>query len=83
MLPHPLPNFKLHKYYQNEPKFNAINSRINLLKIKDSAYVVNVDEYESIETHWIALHVNGSNRIASYDAKYFYGFGVEHIPKKI
>ena len=45
-------------------------------------YIINFDEYESIETHWIALYVNGNNRRASYDAIYFYSFGVEHIPKE-
>ena len=40
-------------------------------------YVMNLDEYESIETHWIVLHVNNNN------APYFDSFGVEHIPKEI
>ena len=29
------------------------------------AYVVNLDEYKSIGTHWIALYVNGNNKRAS------------------
>ena len=32
---HPLTNFKMQKYYQNEPKFNGVYSRNNLPKIKD------------------------------------------------
>ena len=47
------------------------------------AYVINLDEYESIGTHWVAFYVNGNNRRASYDAIYFDSFGVEHIPKEI
>ena len=35
MLPHPLINFEIEKYYQNEPRFNGIYSRDNLSKIKD------------------------------------------------
>ena len=35
MLTHPLTNFEIQKYYQNEPKFNDAYSRYNLLKIKD------------------------------------------------
>ena len=35
----------------------------NLSKIKDGAYVVNLDEFKSIGTHWIALYVNGNNII--------------------
>ena len=68
MPPHPLTNFEIQKYYENEPKFNGVYSRNNLSKIKDWAYVIYLDEYNSIGTHWIALHVNGNNRRASYDA---------------
>ena len=67
---HPLTNFEIQKYYQNEPKFNRIYSRNNLPKIKDGAYVINLYEFKSIGTHWIALHVNGNNII------YFDSFGV-------
>ena len=56
MKPHPLTNFEIQKYYENEPRFNGVYSRDNLLnKIKDGAYVINLDEYEDICTHWIAL----------------------------
>ena len=45
-------------YYQNEPKFNGVYSREKLSdKIKDEAYVINLDEYSDTETHWIALYV--------------------------
>ena len=76
MLPHPLTNFEIQKY-QNEPKFNGVYSRNNLCKIKDGAYIINLDEYESIRTHWIALYVNAEN------VTYFDSFGVEHIPEEI
>ena len=46
-------------------------------KIKDGAYIINLDEYSDIGTHWIALHVNND------DVTYFVSFGVEHIPKEI
>ena len=61
MPPHPLTNFEIQKYYQNELKFDGLYSRNNLPKIKDGAYVINLDEYESIGTHWKALHVNNNN----------------------
>ena len=32
MVPHPLPNFEIQKYYQNEPSFNGAFSRNNLPK---------------------------------------------------
>ena len=41
------------------------------------AYVINLDEYESIGIHWIALYVIAEN------VTYFDSFGVEHIPKEI
>ena len=53
MPPYSLTNFEIQKYYQNEPKLNSVYSRNNLPKIKDKAYVINLDEYESIGTHWI------------------------------
>ena len=77
MLPHPLTTFEIQKYYQNKPKFNGVCSRNNLPKIKDGAYVINLDEYKSIGTHWIAFYVNGIFLI------YFNSFGVEHVPKEI
>ena len=61
MSPHPLTNFEIQKYYQNEPKSNGVYSRNSLPKIKDGSYVINIDEYESIGTHWIALYVNNNN----------------------
>ena len=43
MPPHPLINFEIQKYYQNEPKRNGVYSKSNLPKIKDGAYVINLD----------------------------------------
>ena len=77
MPPHPLANFEIQKYYQNKPKFNRVYSRNNLSKIKHRAYITNLDEYESIKTHWIALYVNAEN------VTYFDSFAVEHTPKEI
>ena len=53
--PYPLTNFEIQKYYQNEPKFNGVYSRDYLPKIKDGAYEINLDDYEPVGTHWIAL----------------------------
>ena len=54
--PHPLTNFEIQKYHENEPRFNGVFSRDNLFnKIMHGAYVINLDEYEDIDTHWIAL----------------------------
>ena len=77
MLPHTLTNFEIMKYYENESRFNGVYSRDNLSKIKNGAYIINLDEYSDIGTHWVALWVNNNN------VTYFDSFGVEHIPKEI
>ena len=75
---HPLTNFEIQEYYQNEPRFNGVFSRDNLPNnIKNGAYVIDLDEYHDIGTHWVELYVN--NKIVTY----FDSFGVEHIPKEI
>ena len=73
MPPHPLTNFEVQKL----PTFNGVYSKNSLPKIKKGAYVINLDEYKSVGTHWIALYVNANNVV------YFDSFGVEHIPKEI
>ena len=45
--------------------------------IKDGAYVINLDEYANVGTHWIALFFN-RNEIVYFDT-----FGVEHVPEEI
>ena len=51
MPPHLLTNFEIQKYYQNDPRFNGIYSRNNLpKKIKDGAYVINLDKYVDVDT---------------------------------
>ena len=45
--------------------------------IKDGAYVINLDEYADVGTHWIALFCNKNQTL------YFDSFGVEHVPKEI
>ena len=54
-------NFEMQKHYQNEPKFNDVYSKSNLTKIKDGAYVTNLDEYKSTGTPCTLLYVNVSN----------------------
>ena len=76
MKPHPLTNFEIQKYYENESRFNGVYSRDNLPN-KNGAYVINLDEHEDIGTHWIALFWK-KNKIVNFDS-----FGVEHIPEEI
>ena len=53
----PLTNFEIQKYYQNEKRLNGVFSRDNLQKIKDGTYIINLDAYSDIGTHWVALYV--------------------------
>ena len=78
MWSHSLTNFEIQKYYQNERRFNGVYSTDNLyVEIKDGEYIINLEEYSDIGTHWVALYVSNN------DVTYFDSFGVEHIPKEI
>ena len=48
MLPYPLTNFEIQKYYENKHKFNGVYSRDSLPKLNDEKIVRNVDEFKSI-----------------------------------
>ena len=74
---HPLTSFEIQEYYQNEPRFKGVFSRDNLLNIiKNGAYVINLDEYDDIGTHWVALYVN--NKIVTY----FDSFGKKFLSER-
>ena len=85
--PHPLTNFEIQEYYQNEPRFNGVFSRDNLPNtIKNCAYVIILDEYRDIGTHWVALYINTaepSSKERNKTITFFDSFGVEHIPREI
>ena len=69
---------KFKNIIRNEPRFNGAFSRDNLPnRIKDGAYVINLDEYEDTGTHWIALICT------EIEVTYFDSFGVEHVPIEI
>ena len=57
---------------------NGAFSINNLPRKKNGAYVINLNEYSDIGTHWVALWVNNSNNVTYFDS-----FGVDHIPKEI
>ena len=78
MLSHLLTNFEIQKYYQNESRYNGVYYRDNLPdKIRNGAYVINLDQYSDIGTHWIVLCTLNNN------VTYFDSSGIEHISKKI
>ena len=72
---HPLTNFDIQRYYQDEPRFNGVYSRDNLPnKLQYEVYVTNLDEYVDVGTHLIYLYVNDNNGAYSE---------IEYIPKEI
>ena len=73
--PQLLINFEIQEYYQNKPRFNGLESEPRT--IKNGAYIINLDEYEDVGKHWIALYVKNN------EITYFDSFGVEHVPKEI
>ena len=79
MPPHPLTNFEIQKFYQNESRFIGVYfwETICLKKIKDGVYVINLDEYADVGTHWIVLFCNRNEII------YFDSFGVQYVPEEI
>ena len=78
MSSHPLTNFEIQKYYESEPRFNGVYSRNNEPKtLKDGEYLINLDEYADVCTHWIALFLNRNEIV------YFDSFGVEHVLEEI
>ena len=59
MPPHPLTNFEIQKYYENELRFNGVYPRNDMpRKIKDGTQVINLVEYADVGTHRIALFCN-------------------------
>ena len=52
-------------------------SRVNLPRIKDGVYVINLDGKQSKGMHWVLLFI-GRNM-----AVYFDSFGIEYSPQEI
>ena len=44
-------------------------------KLKNVAYVINLDHSENTGTHWVVIFMN------SHEVIYFDSFGVEYFPK--
>ena len=76
--PHPLTNFEIINYDKKETRFNGVFSTNNLPnKIKNEAYVINLDEYAYIGTYWIALY-SKNNEVIYSDS-----FGTECILEEV
>ena len=61
----------------NQDLMEFFQEIICLKKIKDWAYVINLDEFADVGTHWIVLFCSRNEIV------YFDSFGVEYIPEEI
>ena len=68
---------KITNYFNNEPRFNGVLSRNNLLGIKDGAYTINLDDKNSKGTHKVSLFIHKNLAI------HFDSFRIEFIPQEV
>ena len=47
---------KIANYFKREPRFNGVSSRNNLPRIKDGAYVINLDDKNSKGAQWVSFY---------------------------
>lgn len=55
----------------------SVNSRNNVPAIKDKEFIIKVNEYVNVGTHWFTCYFKND------EVTYIDSFGVEHIPKEI
>ena len=70
-------NVEITNYFKYEVRINGVFSRNNLPRIKDGAYVINLDDRNSKGTHWVSLFIDKNIAI------YFDSFGIEYIPQEV
>ena len=70
-------------YFKNVKGFNGVFSRNNLSKLKNGAYVINLDHSENTGTHRIVIFMKNNEFFEFPEVIYFDSFGVEYIPKEI
>ena len=70
-------NVEITNYFKYEVRINGVFSRNNLPRIKDGAYVINLDDRNSKGTHWVSLFIDKNLAI------YFDSFGIEYIPQEV
>ena len=74
---YPLTNFEMQEYFKDKSRYNDVCSRNNLPKLKNGAYVINLDGSKNTGTHWVVIFIKKDKVI------YFDSFGFEYIPKEI
>ena len=64
-------------YLNYEPRFDSVFSKINLLRIKDGAYVISLDNKKSKGAHWVSLFIDRNTAV------YFDSFKIEGILQEV
>ena len=72
-----LNNIEIVNYFNYEPRFNGVSSRNNLPRIKDGAYIINLDNENSKGTHWVSSFIDRNTAV------YCYSFWIEYIPQEV
>ena len=72
-----LNNIETANYFKCKSRFNSVFSINNLPRIKDGAYVRNLDEKYSKGTHWVSLFID-RNISACFDT-----VGIEYIAQEV
>ena len=70
-------NIEITKYFSYKPRFDGVFSNNSLLRVKYEAYVKNLDDEKSNETHRVLLFIDKNTAV------YFDSFGIEYIPQEI
>ena len=69
-------NIKITMYFNYEPRFNGVFSRNSLPRIKDEAYVINLNDTESKGTQ-VPLFIDRNTAV------YFDSFEIVYIPQEV
>ena len=72
-----LKHCKIPKYYDQDCRFNGIFSRNNWPRIKDGAYLINLDDKNSKGTYWASLFIDRNLAV------YFDSFEIKYIPQEV
>ena len=78
MPPHPLTNFDIQKYYENEPRFNGVYSRYNLPRRNKGWGIRNKPWWICRCGHTLDCFICNRSEIV-----YFDNFDFEHVPEEI
>ena len=62
------------KYSDHDCRFNGVFSKDKVSRIKNGAYVINLDDKQSKSIHCVSLFIERNTAV------YFDSFGIEYIP---